>query len=88
MWKSSCVGIHQLLNFWSITKYESIKKMHVQDKWKVTESGRVIEETHKYTKTQWIKDKSEEEKKFIFQAKWFGIDENKFCTVLSLPNSA
>lgn len=27
-------------------------------------------------------------KKLIFQAKWFGIDENKFFAVLSLPNSA
>ena len=33
---------------------------------------------HKYTQIQLIKDKSEEKKKLIFQAKWFGIDENKF----------
>lgn len=38
--------------------------MHVQDKWKFTESGRVNEEMHNYKKTQWIKDKSEKKSWF------------------------
>ena len=75
--------MNELLEYFKI---RTIKKMHVHDKWKVTGSGRVIEEMYKYTKTQWIKDKSEQEKKVDFQTKLFGIDDSKLFAVPSFLN--